>query len=81
MHWSRTTAVAGLVAALSLASVGCKEEGPAEKAGRAIDDAAESVQEGVQELTKDEGTLEKAGEAADEAIDKAMDAAQEATGN
>ena len=81
MHWSRTTAIAGLVAALSFASVGCKEEGPAEKAGRAIDDAADSVQEGVQELTKDDGTLEKAGEAADEAIDKAMDAAQEATGN
>jgi hypothetical protein len=81
MHWSRTTAVAGLVAALSFASVGCHEEGPAEKAGRAIDDAAESVQEDVQELTQDDGSLEKAGEAADEAIDKAKEAMQEATGN
>jgi hypothetical protein len=81
MHWSRTTAIAGLVAALSFASVGCHEEGPAEKAGRAIDDAAHDVQEGVQELTKDDGPLEKAGEAADEAIDKAKEAMQEATGN
>ena len=81
MHWSRTTAVAGLVAALSFASVGCHEEGPAEKAGRAIDDAADSVQEDVQELTDDDGSLEKAGEAADEAIDKAKEAMQEATGN
>lgn len=82
MHVSRITAIAGLVAALSFAGVvGCKEEGPAEKAGRAIDDAAESVQEGVQELGKEDGSLEKAGEAADEAIDKAMEAVQEATGN
>jgi Protein of unknown function (DUF1090) len=81
MHWSRTTAVAGLVAALSLANVACKEEGPAEEAGRAIDEAAENVQEGVQELTKDEGAFEKAGEATDEAIDKAKEMIEEATGN
>ena len=81
MQVSRMTAVAGLVAALSFAGVvGCHEEGPAEKAGRAIDDAAESVQEGVQELGKDDGPLEQAGEAADEAIDKAMDMFDEATG-
>jgi hypothetical protein len=78
MHWSRTTAIAGLAAALSLANVACKEEGPAEKAGRAIDEAAENVQEGVQELTEQDGTLEKAGEAADEAIDEAKEMAEDA---
>jgi hypothetical protein len=79
MHWSRTTAIAGLVAALSFASVGCHEEGPAEKAGKAIDDAAESVEEGVQELTEQDGALEKAGEHADEAIDEAKEMLEEAT--
>ena len=79
MHWSRSTAIAGLVAALSLANVACKEEGPAEKAGRAIDEAAENVQEGVQELTEQDGALEKAGEKADEAIDEAKEMVEEAT--
>lgn len=79
MHRSRITVTAGLVAALSFAGAGCKEEGPAEEAGRAIDEAAESAQEGLQELTKEEGPLEEAGEAADEAIDKAMEAAETAT--
>jgi hypothetical protein len=73
MHVSRITAIAGLVAALSFASVACREEGPAEKAGKAIDEAAENVQEDVQELTRDEGALEKAGEATDETIEKMKD--------
>ena len=81
MQVSRITAIAGLVAALSFAGViGCHEEGPAEKAGRAIDEAAENVQEGVQDLSKPDGTFEKAGEAADQAIDKAKEMADEATG-
>jgi len=68
---------AGLTAAFAfaIAGIGChKEEGPAEQAGRAIDEAAENVEEGVQELTKDDGPLEQAGEMADEAIEKAKDA-------
>jgi hypothetical protein len=81
MHVSRT-AIAGIVAALSFAGVvGCHDEGPAEKAGRAIDEAAEDVQEGVQDLTQEEGAFEKAGEAVDEGIDKAKEAAEEATGH
>jgi len=74
MHRSRITFAAGLVAALSFAGIaGCHEEGPAEQAGRAIDEAAENVQEGADDLAN------QAGEAADQAIDKAMEAAQEAT--
>jgi hypothetical protein len=71
--------IAGLVAALSLAGVAAcsKEEGPGERAGRAIDEAAENVQEGAQDLTKEDGPLEEAGEAADEAVDKTMQAAAE----
>jgi hypothetical protein len=80
MHRSRITVTAGLVAALSFAGiVGCHEEGPAEQAGRAIDEAAESAQEGVQDLTKEDGPLEDAGEAADEAIKDAMRAVEDAT--
>lgn len=78
MHRSRITITAGLVAALSFAGAGCKEEGPAEQAGKAIDEAAESAQEGVQELTKEEGAFEEAGEKADKAIEDAMEAAEEA---
>jgi hyperosmotically inducible protein len=78
MHRSRITVIAGLAAALSFAAVGCKEEGPAEQAGRAIDEAAENVQEDVQELTDDEGALERAGEEADEAIEEAMEAVEDA---
>jgi hypothetical protein len=78
MHRSRITVTAGLVAALSFASAGCKEEGPAEQAGKAIDEAAESAQEGVQELTREEGPLEEAGEEADEAIKDAMRAVEDA---
>ncbi len=78
MHRSRTTAIAGLVAVLAFAGAGCGEEGPAEQAGRAIDEAAENVQEGVEDLTGDEGVLERAGEEADEAIEKAADAAADA---
>lgn len=81
MHVSRITAIAGLAIALSFASVACQEEGPAEKAGQAIDDAAESVQENVEELTGDEGAFEKAGEATDEALEKMKEELGEATEN
>jgi len=80
MQVSRITAIAGFAAALSFVGIiGCHEEGPAEKAGRAIDEAAENVQEGVQELSKPDGTFEKAGEATDDAIDKAKEAVEEMT--
>ena len=79
MDRSRITAVAaGLVSALAFAGAGCHEEGPAERAGRAIDEAAKSAQESVQKLTKEDGPLEHAGEAADQAIDKAKQAARDA---
>lgn len=46
---------------------GCREEGAAEKAGRKIDEAIDSI-------TKDEGTLERLGRKADEAIEDAKEA-------
>ena len=76
MHRSRITITAGLVAALSLWGAGCREEGPAEQAGRAIDEAAESAGEGVEGLG--DGPLEEAGEEADEALRDAMRAVEDA---
>lgn len=72
--------LAALVVPLGLAvSAGCGEdEGPAERAGRAIDETAEQVQETFEDATQDEGTFEQAGEEMDEAADKAREKTSEA---
>jgi len=56
-----------LIAALALGAFGCKEEGPAEKAGRKLDEAVEKLRNG------DEGAIEKAGRKLDEAVDDVED--------
>jgi hypothetical protein len=50
--------------------VACEEDGPAERAGRAFDEAADDLRD----LASDEGPLEKAGRKADEAIEKTKEA-------
>ncbi|HEU4427537.1 MAG TPA: hypothetical protein VFT98_02190 [Myxococcota bacterium] len=64
-----------LIAALALGAFGCKEEGPAEKAGRkldeAVDDAVEKLRHG------DEGAIEKAGRKIDEAVEDVGDEIEE----
>ena len=66
---SRTRRAALLIAVLALAcAVGCHKEGPAERAGREIDDAAEKAGDAV----KDAG--DKAKDAADEAGEKVKEA-------
>ena len=66
---SRTRRAALLIAVLALAcAVGCHKEGPAERAGREIDEAAEKAGGAV----KDAG--DKAKDAADEAGAKMKDA-------
>ena len=62
------------VAALCPLLFACEEEGAAERAGRAIDDAAESARESLEDLTGDEGPLERVGRKADESIEKAKEA-------
>jgi hypothetical protein len=52
-----------LAVALMAGSFACREEGAAEKAGRKLDEAVDSVRHG------DEDTLEKLGRKTDEAID------------
>jgi hypothetical protein len=54
----------------ALAASGCREEGPAERAGRAIDDAAREAGDSLRDLAGEEGTLERAGREADEALAK-----------
>ena len=54
---------AGLIATLLLGTA-CSEPGPAEKAGKAFDDAVEKMKHG------DEGTLEKAGRKMAESIEE-----------
>jgi hypothetical protein len=61
-----------LAGALALGAVACRDEGPAEKAGRKFDDAIDKLRHG------DEGALEKAGREAGEALEEAGEDAEEA---
>ena len=61
---------AAIITFFLLAGAGCHEEGPAERAGRAIDDAAREAGDKVRDLGGEEGTLERAGRNADEEIEK-----------
>jgi hypothetical protein len=65
---------AALAAALLLAGAGCREEGAAERAGRAIDDAAREAGDSLRELAGEEGTLERAGREADERLERMKEA-------
>ena len=66
----RGFAIPFLCAGLLFASAGCREEGAAEKAGRAVDEAVDRLRYG------DEGTLEKLGREIDEQLDDASRAAR-----
>lgn len=65
--------IAGIAAALLFLVAGCREEGPAEKAGRQIDEAVDEIAHGS------EGTMEKMGREMDEAADDMKDAVEDAT--
>jgi hypothetical protein len=52
---------------------GCKQEGPAERAGKELDEAAEKLGEAVEKR----GPLERAGEKMDNAVDDAKEALEE----
>jgi hypothetical protein len=63
-------AVSALALTLGGGLTACKEQGPMEKAGEAVDNAVEDMKDVGQ------GTMEKAGEDADEAIEKAKEAVE-----
>ncbi|MGE0826806.1 MAG: hypothetical protein AB7G75_34645 [Candidatus Binatia bacterium] len=64
---------AGLLMMLTAA---CEQEGPAERAGKQIDEAAENLSDAA---TQSQGPMEKAGEAVDKAVENAGDAVEQAT--
>ena len=64
----QSAALAGALCVL--AASGCREEGPAERAGRAIDEAAREAEESLRDLAGEDGALERAGREADEALAK-----------
>jgi hypothetical protein len=53
-----------------IALAGCEKEGPAERAGKELDEAAEKLGDAVEKR----GPLERAGEKMDNAVDDAKDA-------
>jgi hypothetical protein len=59
----RSSILAFASALLMLPILGCREEGPAEKAGRKVDETIDKLRH------PNEGPLEKAGRKADEAAD------------
>ena len=63
-----------VLAALAFWGAGCSNEGPAEQAGKKIDDAVESTQEAGQEALDD--TADALDDAADAVSDAADDAAK-----
>ncbi len=77
MSGSMKSFVIAALAAFCLPLVACEEEGAAERAGRAIDEAAESAKESLEDLVEDEGPFERAGRKADESIEKAKEAFSE----
>ncbi len=78
MHRISIATAAALAAALALGAAGCREEGPAARAGRALDEAAEDAREGLRGIVEDDGPLERAGREADEAIERAKRETREA---
>lgn len=66
----RTVAIASAALGLAVAAgaVGCHEEGPAERAGRKLDELVEQL--------GDEGPMEKAGRQLDEAVEDAKESAR-----
>ena len=70
MRIGRMAIVFLALSGLALAT-GCREEGPAERAGRQIDEAVEDARE------RTEGTLEKIGREVDEAVEETQEAAKE----
>jgi hypothetical protein len=56
------------VLALGLGALGCREEGPGERLGRAFDEAANDIAEAVEDEV--DSAMEAAGEAAEAASDR-----------
>ncbi|MEW6246395.1 MAG: hypothetical protein AB1555_06760 [Nitrospirota bacterium] len=68
-----------LASAVLCVGIGCKQEGPAEKAGKKVDEAVEKAGQTMQEgKEKVEAAAEKAAEKAQEGAEQVKETAQEA---
>jgi len=69
-----------LAASLAAGTFACREEGPAERAGRQADEAIERAQEGAEGAMERLGReVDEAAEATSEAKEQVEDAAEEVT--
>ncbi|PLX91579.1 MAG: hypothetical protein C0620_11030 [Desulfuromonas sp.] len=66
-----------LATTLCLFVSGCDKEGPAEKAGKKIDETIEQTSEAVEETINPKGMFEKAGEMVDDAVEGVKEGAAE----
>ncbi|WP_022663517.1 Rv0909 family putative TA system antitoxin [Paucidesulfovibrio longus] len=57
---------------------GCEKEGPAEKAGKKIDQTLEQAGDSIEDVGDKEGPAEKAGKKIDQALEKAGDSIEDA---
>ncbi len=65
------TLLLACAAVVSLSMTGCQKEGPAEQAGKAIDESAEKVGEKVENATEKAGdALERAGDKVKEKVEQ-----------
>lgn len=66
----KLSALGILLSPLLVLTVGCAPEGPAERAGKSVDQAAENARDAINPT----GPAEKAGEKVDQAVENAKDA-------
>lgn len=62
-------AFAGFFFLFAFGATGCRDEGPAERAGEKIDQAVQNTRESLEDAVDDDGPLEKAGRKLDEAAE------------
>lgn len=53
MKWMRILAAMAMMVAVTLGTAGCKEKGPAEKAGEAIDEAVDDAGDALEDAADD----------------------------
>jgi len=69
MNWIKKILKLLVLLSFSAVLLACSEQGPAERAGEEVDEAAESIQESVDP----DGPAERAGEAIDDAMESIGD--------
>mgnify|MGYP003662681055 CR=1 FL=1 len=77
MNWTKSVSLAFIL--VMLASCG-NNEGTAEKAGKAMDDTVENIQDAIEDMDGD-GPLEDAGETIDESLSDAKESTSETLAN